>query len=113
MTKINNIMFPCACGSNVGELSYKIAKKLQDTGFLNMESTAKITAGIEKTINDAKQSNVIALDGCGLCCAKKALATKDIISKSIIITNMNVIKGKTEVSEQLIDKLANRIKEDL
>lgn len=107
------LFFPCACGSNAGILTYEISKKMKDSGLAEMESVAKISAEIGNTVDNAKNSDTIALDGCKVCCAKKALDLKGVNVKSIVLTDLGVIKGKTPVNEEIIDNLIERIQENL
>jgi len=107
------LFFPCACGSNAGVLTYEISKKLKESGFSDMESIAKLSVEIGTTLNNAKISESIALDGCKICCAKKALESKGVNPKSIVLTDLGVIKGKTPVSEEVLEDLIKRIKENL
>ena len=107
------LFFPCVCGSNAGILTYEISKKMKDSGLADMESIAKISAEIGNTVNTAKNSDTVALDGCKVCCAKKSLELKGINVKSIVLTDLGVVKGKTPVNEVIIDDLIQRIKENL
>ena len=107
------LFFPCACGSNAGLLTYEISKKMKDSGLADMESVAKISAEISSTLDNAKISDTVALDGFGVCCAKKALALKGITAKSVVLTDLGVVKGKTPINEEIIGTLIQRIKENL
>jgi uncharacterized metal-binding protein len=71
---------------------------------------AGIGAGIQTFIDAAKGvEEVITIDGCGMLCAKKIIENIGIEPKSYVLTEMGLEKGKTKISEELIDDLYQKI----
>jgi uncharacterized metal-binding protein len=60
-----------------------------------------------------KASQVVVIDGCPVLCAKKVLEHVDINPLSYVLTEMGLQKGKTEVTQEVVDNISNRIKADL
>lgn len=64
---------------------------------------------LEVEVNDADQ--IIVLDGCTDCCAKKKLSASQIIPhRHIIVTEMGIIKnGMAEVEYDEIEKVVQAV----
>jgi uncharacterized metal-binding protein len=105
----NIAIFPCVGGSNVGQLSNKIAIELEKKGFGNLMCTAGIGGRVSGIMKSAEASDkIIVIDGCPLNCASKTLELAGFKAYShIIISELGIKKNKdkdlkeNEVSEAL------------
>jgi uncharacterized metal-binding protein len=105
----NIAIFPCVGGSNVGQLSNKIAIELEKKGFGNLMCTAGIGARASGIMKSAEASDkIIAIDGCPVNCAVKTLELAGFkVDSHIIISELGIKKNKdkdfkdNEVSEAL------------
>ncbi len=105
----NIAIFPCVGGSNVGQLSNKIAIELEKKGFGNLMCTAGIGARASGIMKSAEASDkIIVIDGCPVNCASKTLELAGFkVDSHIIISELGIKKNKdkdlkeNEVSEAL------------
>ena len=108
----SRIVYGCAGCSDVGEVSDLVSRKMRKEAYAQPTASclAGIGAGISTFIGAAKGvQEVITVDGCGLLCAKKIIENMGITPKSYVLTEMGLEKGKTEISEDLINDLYQRI----
>lgn len=89
------MMFPCSGGSNCGQLSNSAAVKLDQEKAGRMFCLAGIgghVSGIVESTRAAKR--VVAIDGCSVACAKKALEHVEIpITDYVVITDLGIEKN--------------------
>lgn len=105
----NIAIFPCVGGSNVGQLSNKIAVELEKKGFGNLMCTSGIGGRISGIMKSAEASDkIIVIDGCPLNCAKNTLELAGFkVDNHIIISEFGIKKNKdknlkeNEISEVL------------
>lgn len=120
------LIFPCSGGSNMGELSDRVARKIARCGQANpvrngisshdisngvkMFCLAGVGAHIPGMIESTKAANkVIAIDGCQVLCAKKTLEHAGFDPISFNLKDFGFEKGKTEVNDENIEKVASKI----
>lgn len=104
------LIFPCSGGADVGELSDRVARKMAQCGQAKMFCLAGIGAHIPGMLESAKAANkIIAIDGCQVLCSKKILEHAGFTPISFNLKNLGFEKGKTQVSEENIEKAANKI----
>ena len=92
----NIAIFPCVGGSNVGQLSNKIAIELEKKGFGNLMCTSGIGARASGIMKSAEASDkIIAIDGCPVNCASKTLELAGFkVDSHIIISELGIKKNK-------------------
>ena len=104
------LIFPCSGGSDVGELSDRVARKMAKCGQAKMFCLAGIGAHIPGMIESAKSANkLIAIDGCQVACSKKILEHAGFKVMAFNLKDMGFEKGKTKVNEENTEKAANKI----
>jgi len=104
------LIFPCSGGSDVGELSDRVARKMAKCGQAKMFCLAGIGAHIPGMIESAKAANkIIAIDGCQVLCSKKILEHAGFTPISFNLKDLGFEKGKTKVDDDTIEKVANKI----
>lgn len=107
------LLFACSGGSNVGQLSNDICRELTQEEQGKMFCLAGIGGHVNNIIEKAKASDtVIAIDGCGVKCALKALEEADVpIKHHIILTELGVEKNGNLLTEpELVQDMKERIK---
>ncbi|OGF50747.1 MAG: hypothetical protein A2044_07840 [Candidatus Firestonebacteria bacterium GWA2_43_8] len=104
------VLFACSGAADVGELSDKVARKLRKDGFGKMSCLIGIGAKLDSFLQTAKNSNTIVIDGCSVNCGKKAVEAAGITANIITLTEMGMEKGKTPVTDELVNKTAESIK---
>ena len=104
------LMFPCSGGSDVGELSDKVARKIAQDGQARMFCLAGIGANIPGIVQTAKAAKkIVAIDGCRILCSKKILENAGLNPVSYNLEEMGFEKGKTAVDEAAVEKAAREI----
>lgn len=107
------LLYACSGAADVGEISDRVARKLRNEGFGAMTCLAGIGAELSGFVASAKGADEnITIDGCPVGCAKKTLENLGVTPTSYILTEMGLTKGKTPVTEDVIDEVANFIKKD-
>lgn len=104
------LIFSCSGGSDVGELSDKVARKMAKCGQAKMFCLAGIGAHIPGVIESTKAaSKIIAIDGCPVACSKKTLEQAGFKVMAFNLKDMGFEKNKTKVNEESIEKVASKI----
>ncbi len=104
------LIFPCSGGSDVGELSDRVARKMAKCGQAKMFCLSGIGAHIPGMIESTKAANkLIAIDGCPVACSKKTLEHAGFKVMAFNLKDMGFEKGKTNVDGESIDKVLSKI----
>ncbi len=107
----SRLIYPCSGAADVGEIADKVARRLRADGFAKMTCLAGIGAALPKFVQMAKETDVnIAIDGCDIACAKKALENIGVVTLSYILTDMGLVKGESSVKENIIAEMCEKIK---
>ena len=111
----SRLIYSCSGAANTGEIADQISRKLAKEGYGNMTCLASVGAHISGFVESAKGADEnITIDGCSVACAKKILDHIGVNpTKSYTVTEMGVEKGKTPVTEEIINEISNKIKKDL
>jgi len=100
------VVLACSGASDVGHLTDLVARKLAKEGVRKMNCLAVVGAGIEKSIESFKKSNLLILDGCPVDCGKKIAEKAGIENFSYArITDLGYKKGSTEVNDKVVDEV--------
>lgn len=110
------IVMACSGGSNVGQLANEAAKRLVDGNSIRMSCLAGIGGHVSSLCETAKAARkIIAIDGCPVACAKKALSHIGLDGfDHIVITDMGIKKNyrleiDPEELERVVEFIRNRI----
>jgi len=104
------LIFPCSGGSDVGELSDRVARKMAKCGQAKMFCLSGIGAHIPGMIESTKAANkIIAIDGCPVSCSKKTLEHAGFRVLAFNLKDIGFEKGKAKVNEENIEKAASII----
>jgi len=108
--EVGVLIFPCSGGSDVGELSDRVARKMAKCGQAKMFCLAGIGAYVTGMIESAKAANkIIAIDGCQVLCSKKILEHAGFSPISFNLKDLGFEKGKTQVNDENIERAATKI----
>jgi uncharacterized metal-binding protein len=104
------LIYACSGCSDVGEVADRVGRKLSKDGFGKMACLAGVGAQISGFVESAKGSDEnIVIDGCPVACAKKVIEHTGAVSKNYILTEMGLTKGKTEVTNEVIELVCRKI----
>ncbi len=104
------LIFSCSGGSDVGELSDRVARKMAKCGQAKMFCLSGIGAHILGMIESTKSANkLIAIDGCPVSCSKKTLEHAGFKVMAFNLKDLGFEKGKTKVNDENIEKAASKI----
>ncbi|MFP4000761.1 MAG: putative zinc-binding protein [Thermoplasmata archaeon] len=109
-------ILPCSGACNVGLLSNKaVVNTMEEKENTDSVCALGLPLGIEGIIENGKSSDgYIALNGCKVRCATKALKSADIpVNEEIVITErFDIEKNKDLRSEEKLDQIIEDV-EDL
>jgi len=108
------ILLPCAGGSNCGQITNQVAVKLDEEGMGRIYCLAGIASHIEGMIESARSAErIIALDGCQMACAKKAIEHAGLtVTDWVCVTEEGISKNhQFKLSPEEIGQIAQRTKE--
>jgi uncharacterized metal-binding protein len=102
----DKIVLACSGGSDLGEMSDIIARKLKAQGIYKMNCLAKIGFRDAKTIEEFSKANLLVIDGCPIDCGKKTLEQAGIANaKQLRLTDMGFTKGNCAATTENIDHI--------
>ena len=101
--EVGTLYFSCSGGSDVGELSDRVARQLQKDGKGKMYCLAGLGANISGMIESARAATArVVIDGCPGACGKKIFERVGLQACSFNLKDFGFEKGKTTVNEQNI-----------
>jgi len=108
------ILLPCAGGSNCGQITNQVAVRLDEEGVGRIYCLAGIAAHIDGMVESARGAKrIVALDGCQVSCAKKAIEHAVLkVTDWICVTDEGVAKNhQFKLASEDIELIARRTKE--
>lgn len=102
------LIFSCAGAADVGEIADRAARKLHKEGAGKLYCLSGIGAGLNNFIEQTKgASDMLAIDGCSIECAKKLLLKNGIDKFEYIrVTDSGMEKGKSPATDENIERIA-------
>jgi len=102
------LIFSCSGAADVGSIADRASRKISQEGIGNMFCLAGIGGGVSGIIESAKAaSQILAIDGCPIDCAKKTLEKAGINDfVHLRVTDHGMKKGGSPVTEKNIDSIA-------
>jgi len=87
------MVLPCSGGSNVGQISNEVARRLTVDGKGLMFCLAGLGGDVEPLLERAKSAEcVLVIDGCPVACAKKILDRHGIAHEWLELTSLGIEK---------------------
>ena len=110
----NMILYACSGASDVGEITDKVARKLREQGSGKMSCLSGIGANVSGYVETAKGADeCIVIDGCPVNCGKKMFETQKLKGKFFTLTELGLEKGKTPVTEKVVEEMAGKIRKNI
>ena len=106
------LIYPCSGSADLGEIADRTARKLRDAGYGKMSCLAGLGAHISGFVESAKNAQNIAIDGCQVGCVTKIFEHHGIPVHSYVLTEMGLVKGKTPVTPEVVNRMAEAIMVD-
>ncbi len=104
------IVLACSGGSDLGDLSDKVARKLRNDGIYNMKCLAMVAANNKEMIVTLKSSEILVIDGCPIDCGKKIMEKASLTRYEYVrLTDLGFVKGQTSVNDETIKSVLTRI----
>lgn len=104
------IVLACSGASDLGELTDKVARKLRDNKTYNMKCLAMVAADDKALIETLQTTDALVIDGCPVDCGKKIMEEAWLSNyRYIRLTDFGYEKGKTPVTDKIINKIYDRI----
>jgi len=108
--KESNLIYACSGAANTGLLADQVMRTLNRDGVGDSTCLAAMGADLSGFIMSAKNATRnIVLDGCKVSCGKKIFEKNGLPFRHFIMTDYDVEKGKTAISGELIEAVAERI----
>jgi uncharacterized metal-binding protein len=104
------LIYACSGMANTGMLADQVWRRLVKDGAGSGTCLAAIGAGLSGFVQSARSaSRNIILDGCKVACGAKIFEKAGIPYEHYVMTDYDVEKGKTAISGDLIEAVAERI----
>ncbi len=106
------LLFACAGGSNVGQISNDAAIALEQAGAGRLFCLAGIGGHVELIVNHTKEvGHTVAIDGCDVACVRKTLEAEGITPDiHVVITDLGIEKEHSyEVSDEDICRVVDAV----
>jgi uncharacterized metal-binding protein len=89
------LLFACAGGSNVGQMSNAAAVEIMRQGQGKLYCLAGMGAHVAGMVDSAQHAGYrIAIDGCPVACARKALEHAGVpVERSVVVTDLGITKN--------------------
>jgi len=105
------LIYTCSGAANTGYLADAVSRKLMKDCAGKMTCLAAMGAGLSGFIESAKcaEKNIV-IDGCPVACGKKIFDKLGLDYLYFITTDEGVEKNKTEITQEVIDRVSGAIK---
>ena len=107
---------PCSGGSNCGQITNQVAIRFDEEGVGHIHCLAGIAAHIDGMVESARGAKrLVALDGCQVACAKKAIEHAGLkVTDWICVTEEGVAKNhQFKLAPEEIELIVRKTKESL
>lgn len=105
-----NLLYSCSGAANTGYLADQVFRKLIKDDIGSGTCLAAVAADLSGFIKSAQSADKnIVLDGCSVGCGKLIFESRGLPFTEYIITDYDVEKGKTEITPEVVETVANKI----
>lgn len=109
-------LYACAGGSNVGQMTNKVAVELTKKGKGKIMCTVGIGGDVPGILKSTEGTDeIIAIDGCALMCAKRSLERAGFtVDKHVILSELGMKKNKElDLNENEANEIMAKVEEAL
>jgi len=104
------LIYACSGAANTGLLADQVMRALNRDELGKSSCLAAMGADLSGFLESARSATMnVVLDGCKVSCGAKIFEKNGIPFKHFIMTDFDVEKGKTAITGELIEALAERI----
>ncbi len=108
------LIYTCSGAANTGYLADQIARQLAKEGAGKLTCLAAMGANLSGFVESARSAyRNLVIDGCPVSCGLKIFEKLGLPYEHQIMTNHRVEKGKTTITEELIQQVKETVKSDL
>ncbi|MCX7024292.1 MAG: putative zinc-binding protein [Spirochaetes bacterium] len=105
-----NLIYACSGAANTGLLADQVMRTLNRDKVGSSTCLAAMGADLSGFLQSARNATRnIVLDGCKVSCGKKIFEKNGIPFQHCIMTDFDVEKGRTAITGDLIETVAERI----
>ncbi len=108
------LLYSCSGAANTGYMADQVYRKLMKKNVGNGTCLAAVGADLSGFLASAKEADGnIIIDGCPVGCGKKIFENKGLQFIQYIMTDFGVQKGKSEITEEVVDQAVKEIQEKI
>jgi uncharacterized metal-binding protein len=108
--KKTKLSYSCSGSANTGNLADQVWRKLKGAGITQGTCLAAVGADLSGFIASARGADEnIVIDGCPVGCGKRIFENKGLPFTQYVMTDFGVEKGKTEITQDIIDRVCDEI----
>jgi len=105
-----NLVYACSGAANTGLLADQVMRTLSRDGVADSTCLAAMGADLSGFLESARNATRnIVIDGCKVACGKRIFEKNGIAFQHYVMTDFGVEKGKTKITEDLIESVAEEI----
>lgn len=105
-----NLVYACSGAANTGLLADQVMRALNRDKVANSTCLVAMGADLSGFLESARiATRNIVLDGCKVACGKKIFEKNGLPFMHFVMTDYDVEKGKTTITGDLIETIAERI----
>jgi len=105
-----NLIYACSGAANTGLLADQVMRALSRDKVGDGSCLAAMGADLSGFLQSARSATrTIVLDGCTVSCGAKIFERNKIAFQHYVMTDFDVEKGKTAITGDLIEAVAERI----
>lgn len=106
------LIYACSGSANTGVLADQVARRLAAGGVGTMTCLAAMGAGLSGFLVSARSAGMnVVVDGCPTACGAAIFRNHDIPFTHIRTTDFGVVKGKTEITPEVIARTETAVRE--
>ncbi len=108
------LLYSCSGSANTGYLADQVWRKLKGSGVGAGTCLAAVGADLFGFLASAEgaEENIV-FDGCPVGCGRKIFENKGLSCTQYIMTDYGVEKGKTDINQDIIDRVSGEIREKI
>ncbi|HOQ31505.1 MAG TPA: putative zinc-binding protein [Candidatus Hydrogenedens sp.] len=108
------LIYSCSGVANTGLIADRVMRNLVREKVCRGSCLSGVASDASGFIQSALAANKnVVIDGCSVACGKKIFEKREIPFEHIVITDLGVEKGKTIVTDELVQQMTEVIKEKI